>query len=378
LKFVVNRRLAKLADRIRSTRRGLETALAADGTADFAKEHLELADEHYNDAVNALKYNNPAQAFNEIEPGFFCIQLAQALLSRAPRFRPDQNSPPANIEENIVHLTSALSKVKAMIEYKNYSVSPLAKRFLDNAMERYERAQSKLRAGNQDDCKRESQAGLLCVRFAELLLREQNHEGVPGMGSVANPSLSRPVREINDLAKQLAQLSSAYETPDDSLRGAANYSKALHHFEMALHAIVEDNIGSAQAQVTAGLEALKQVRHDFALDMTQPLDSGQRSGSADVLDSGSGNRSVGARPDHPERARSRHKELSALSKTIAETLIATEDVDRRLIIREHIQNISRLHKLAVETFCDENYERSREHTSEALLQIDLLKALLRQ
>jgi tetratricopeptide (TPR) repeat protein len=346
----------------------LEAALAADATADFAREHLELAEEHYNDAVNALKYNNPAQAFNQIEPGFFCIQLAQALLSRARRFRTDQHSAPANIEENIVHLASALSKVKAMIEYKNYSVSSLAKRFLDNAMERYERAQSKLRAGNQDDCKRESQAGLLCVRFAELLLREQNHEGVPGMGSIANPSLSRPVREINDLAKQLAQLSSAYETPDDSLRGAANYSKALHHFEMALHAIVEDNIGSAQAQVAAGLESLKQVRHDFALDMTNPLDNAPDSG----------NRSFGTCPDHPELARTRYKELNALSKTIAETLIATEDVDRRLIIREHIQNISRLHKLAVESFCEANYERTREHTSAGLLQIDLLKTLLRQ
>jgi hypothetical protein len=360
-RFVVNRRIAKLCDQIREARKALESAFALQSVLDFAEEHIEIAEEHYQDAVEALKYNNAAQAFNEIEPGLFCVALGRTLLFRATGFTAQQKSNANETEQSMRHLATALTKAKSMIEYMNLDVTPLARRFLDAAMERYDLAYDKLRAGNHAECRRQSEAGLLCIRFADLVLRHQNSEGLPGIGAVANPLIGRPVRDIGELARQLADISEfSEEKSDESFRGIANYHRALHNFEMAIQGIAENNVPGAQAQVNAGLQTLKQVREDFALNVTQaPSDK-------DPLEK-----------TEEERLRSRFTELSAVAKSVGETLIATEDVERRLVIREHILSITRHHRNAVESFCNGDYTKAREEAAAALLQIDLVKTLTR-
>jgi hypothetical protein len=345
LKFVVTRQLKKLADELTRSRKLLAASTVPEGVRHFAQEHLQVADRHCDNALSALKYNNPAQAFNEIQPAFFCTHLVSSIISKAAQSATVEPSSPNEVEQNIAYLASCLTKFKAMIEYKNFSVSPLSRRFLDNAMDHYNRASKSYSEEDRDRSKRQCQAGLLSLRLAELLLREENDEGIAGIGGLASPSFSRSIKELDDFIRELAALSTVV---------SKNYSKAIESFEVAVNALTDNNIQSARAQVISGMERLKSVRDEFAVQLIdEPLKQ----------------REPVTKPEAGER----YLALSPAGKAIAETLRMEDDVPRAPAMRDCLQHVLNLHKQAVQSISSGQYTDCRDKTSAALFQIDLLR-----
>jgi len=256
-KYVVGFELEQLSAMLASARAALEGL--PPGFGKLAQKHLEKAAEQHDDAITALRYNNPAQAETMLTDGlmhaYFAFRITHAKAVPAGRAGQEQATKDSEAEERIAYLGGALSELKAAIEYSRCLVSGEAGEQIEKAMQLYGEALTALKGNEQMLAKRTAQAGVLQLAFAGELIKADNGGDIQWGVGLANPLTNSPIRKMNQLAATILQvhIASAQQSAQVSRSLRSSVKKAIRSLNSAIRALAQDNVVYAQSLVVAGL-----------------------------------------------------------------------------------------------------------------------------
>jgi hypothetical protein len=272
-KFAVTFELEQLASLISSAERAL--AQARSGSEITANKHIDLARESHDDAVTALRYNNIGQAENMLKNGllhgYFAYRISHS--TQAPDV--DEPTKQSDAEKAISYLASTLSDLKGSIEYSNCTVSEIARKEIQQAVDLYAEAMSALKSGNELIAKRAAQAGVLQVAFAGALIKADNT--LVGQSGLDNPLTNTPIRKMNKLAAAIIQLYQVNPNRSEQIPDlSSKLHKAIQRLDSAIHALSRDNAVYAQALVVQGLDEIEQAHSLIGTDVDDAIAEEER------------------------------------------------------------------------------------------------------
>lgn len=328
------------------------------------KQHLGLAEEHFSDAIAALKYNKHQQAFLACEKGFAQVGMAQLLttygaqidatvssaskIDKATRRKKEGN-------EFISYLASSLAEMKLAIEYSNFKVSLRAQGFLDSAMDFYNDALSALKQANLDAAKCKAQAGLLQLNLAGQIISAENEMSLPGWRGLTNPALGAPLRRVDDLLENIvACRETLQKLPDDAMSIArSGYEKALANYNAAIHSFSNGSNVHAQALMRTAAEEIEEALAT-AGSLLANLENGRHEGMMETSD---------------------REPLCDVAATISSitALVESLGLSRKDSLSHRLGRVQTLYKEAIRAARKKKHAEAEKLTLDALVEVDLLR-----
>ncbi len=329
------------------------------------KQHVGLAEEHFHDAVDSLKYNKYQQAFFSCQKGFVQVGMAQLLttygsqidsaLTRVTLLERNKRQPEE--QELVTYLASALAEMKMSIEYSNFKVSTRGQGLLNSGMDFYNDAMSALKSSNTEDAKRRARAGLLQLNLAAQIISAENEMSLPGWRGLSNPVLGTPLRRVDELFDQIVECRTALSKLPENKSGAARtqYETGLREYNAAIHSLANGSDAHAQALLRSAMHAM-----DEALTMANEVASAIEE-NEDVAE---------------DRAkRERLTDVGAAVNNVAE-LIESLSIKKHDVATKRLQTLHQHYRDGLRAMKKKRFAEAEQHASSALMELDLLRHLL--
>lgn len=337
-------------------------------------EHLDLADEHLDEAVSAMKYHKYEQASYACQSGFVQLGLAELLLKygakidagiKASAALGSKNERVAEEEELAHYLASCLAEMKVCIEYSNCKVSVRSQSVLDRAMDNYNDALASIKCSEPQKAKCCAQAGLLCLLLASELIGAENQMALPGWRGLSNPMLSRELRRAPELARHLAETRQrlhlkekispeelSQEESDQNMLLRKHWERAFNEFMLAVQSHANGSVSHAQALLKSALRemelCLEIVGIEDPEDFAEEFEDAQEEERVPVVDA-----------------------LCALDE--AGGILSELKIPRKEYLLNCLEKVARLYKEAMRAYERNGYQRAEKALSEALLELDLVR-----
>ena len=336
-------------------------------------EHLNLADEHLDEAISAMKYRKFDQASFACQSGFVQLGLAELLLRYGSRLDAGLQKAQQLIgtrehavdeEEMPAYLASMLADMKVAIEYSNCPVSERARAVLDHAMDFYNDSLSAIKQAQPEKAGRCAQAGLLSMLLASELISAENQMALPGWRGLSNPMLVSPLRRASQLVKEMSETRQkihkkekttleiiSQEEADRNALVRKHWEKAYNDFSLAMHSLAAGSQAHAQTLVKGALRQMSLVReivgNEDPDELEEELEStpGARTPVTDALNT-----------------------LGEVKKILADTKL-----QRKEYLVGCLDKIEGLYRDGIKYFEKEQYERSEKFVGDALIELDLLR-----
>lgn len=336
-------------------------------------EHLNLADEHLDDAISAMKYHKYEQASFACHHGFVQLGLAELLLQYGHKIDSGvnavlqlsgKNEHLPEEEELAAYLASCLADMKVAIEYSNSKVSARSHGVLDRAMDYYNDSLKAIKSSEPEQAKHCAQAGLLSLLLASELIGAENQMALPGWRGLSNPMLVSPLRRSNQLVAQLAETrqrlhqkegaapeSLSKEEADKNALLRKHWEKAFNDFGLAVNSLASGAIKHAQALLKGALREMEACLEIIGIEDPDQLQ--------EEIDSDSGERVAVA------------DAAGALSEV--KGIVSGLKIQRKDYILSSLDKVSRLYKEALKNYERQHFERAEKSAADALLELDLIK-----
>lgn len=363
--------LDRLESMLRSSRSKARNLKLRSGS--IALEHLNLVDEHLDEAVGAIKYGKYQQAAYACQEGFFQLGLAEMLLRWGEQLDAGlrlasslklRSQPLSEEEQYLSFLASCLAEMKVSIEYSNCRVSLRSRSVLDRAMDFYNDGLRLLTESESESALASAQAGLLCLLLAAALIGAENQIVMPGLSQLSNPMLLRPLRRAPELVSDLSECrrrlhqreqASADEHLEEEREKTVllrkHYEKAFNSFMLAIKSHGE------KANIQAK-KLMRSARRDLeiCLDILGVDDPGD----------------LGEDFEQAAQERTPVVDVAALLGEVKDLMegISIPKKDYYLICLEKIE---KLYKEGLREYSRENFQQSEKALSEALLELDLIR-----
>lgn len=333
-------------------------------------EHLNLADEHLDDAISAMKYRKFDQASYACQSGFVQLGLAELLLQYGDKIDSGMKTilslsggdRVSEAEELALYLASSLAEMKVAIEYSNCQVSDRAQSVLDKAMNYYNDSLKAIKESEEESSKHTAQSGLLCLHLASELIGSENQMGFPGWRGLSNPMLAGPLRRASQLIPLLAEarqrlhqkekcegLSQEEEDKNTLLR--RHWEKSYNDLLLAIQSMAAGTVAHAQALLKGSLREAEICREIIGMDdpdeVLEELESeiSERTAVADAI----------------------------AAITEAKEILAETKLSKKEYYISCLDKIGRLYREALKEYEREQFDRAEKSLNDALLQLDLLR-----
>lgn len=334
-------------------------------------EHLNLADEHLDEAISAMKYRKYEQASYACQSGFVQLGLAELLLQYGDRIDAGvqkmmtiagQKEHAPEEEELAAYLASSLAEMKVAIEYSNCQVSDRAHSVLDRAMDYYNDSLKAIKDSDAEKAKCSAQAGLLSLLLASELISAENQMALPGWRGLSNPMLASPLRRANNLVSQLAETRQrlhqkeklaalSKEDQDKNVLLRKHWEKAYNDFLLSMNSLASGTFAHAQALLKAGSREMEVCRDIIGIEDPDELQ------------------------DEMESEKNEHTPVADAAAAIMEVkdIIANTKLQRKEYLVTCLERISRLYKEALKQYERGQYDRAEKSAADALLELDLIR-----
>lgn len=328
------------------------------------KQHLGQAEEHFNDAISALKFNKYQQAMYACQRGLSQIGMAQLLttygddlnqivakanaIERSTRKKPEE-------QELIGYLASSLAEMKMSIEYSNFHVSDRAQTLLNSSMDFYNDCLSALKQAENAAAKRKAQAGLLQLSLAGRIISAENDMSLPGWRGLNNPVLGAPLRRVDELLEQIVTCRTAMQRLTASKSSAARlrYDRALKHYNEAISSFALGSNAHAQSLIRSATEEIEE-----AINIAD---------GAHLCDE---EKSIAADDEelHREPLADVHSILASVT-----LLVETLSLSKKEIALKRLHSVNRLYKDAIRALKKERFSDAEKLAADSLMELDLLR-----
>jgi hypothetical protein len=342
-------------------------------SSSLVSEHLNLADEHLDDAISAMKYRRFDQASYACQSGFVQLGLAELLLRygkqldagmRKAMLLAGQKEHAPEEEELSSYLASLLAQMKVAIEYSNCQVSERARNVLDHAMDYYNDALSAIKSSNPGKAKNCAQAGLLKMLLASELISAENQMALPGWRGLTNPMLVSQLRRATQLVSELAETRQrlhkkekyapetlSKEEADKNLLLRKHWEKAFNDFTLAVHSLATGSTAHAQALVKGALREMEVVREIIGIedpDAIQEELEAEPVGRLPVTDA-----------------------LNSLAEI--KNMIAETHLQRKEYVFSCLDKVERTYREAIKSYEKGRFEKAERSVVESLQELDLAR-----
>lgn len=341
-----------------------------DGTPDPAliKLHIGLAEEHFHDAVSALKYNKFEQAVFSCQKGFVQVGMAQLLTTYGSQIDSTlnkalllekKNRRLSEEQELISYLASSLAEMKMSIEYSNFLVSDRAQGFLNSAMDYYNDALKALKKSEIEDAKRKSRAGLLQLNLAGQIIGAENEMSLPGWRGLTNPSLGDPLRRVDELFEQIVECRSLLaRLPQNKSDGVRKkYEKSLNDYNNAIRSLANGSDAHAQALIRTATHEI-----DDALTRAEELKTAIHVDDANEV----------AEEEQDDHKREPLADVSSLIAQVSHLVEGFSSTKSEQTLKK-LQIIQQGYKDSLRALKKERFEDADKLASAALMELDLLR-----
>lgn len=337
----------------------------------IAVEHLNVAEEHLDEAISAMKYRKFDQASVACQSGFVQLGLAELLLHYADRVDSgvgkvlslaadkQRNS---EEEELAGYLASCLAEMKVAIEYSNCKVSDRSRSVLNHAMDYYNDALKQIVASQAAKAKACSQAGLLCLHLASELISAENQMALPGWRGLSNPMLAGPLRRATQLVSRLAETrqrlhlkekeeSPAAEEKEHIMLLCKHWEKSFNDLMLAMQSLAAGSSSHAQALMKGALREI-----DICCELIGIEDPDQLQ-------------------EEIESEKIERTPLADAISAIAEIkeILSSTKLHRKEYLLTCLEKIKTSYKDAVNNYERNQYSRAEKQIADALLDLDLIR-----
>lgn len=333
------------------------------------KQHLGQAEEHFNDAISALKFNKYQQAMFACQKGLTQIGMAQLLTTCgddidqvAAKISAAENATRRKPEEQelIGYLASSLVEMKMSIEYSNFKVSDRAQTLLNSSMDYYNDCLSALKQADAEAAKRKAQAGLLQLSLAGRIISAENDMSLPGWRGLNNPVLGAPLRRVDELFEQIVTCRTAMQrmSAEQMKSMRSKYEKALKHYNEAIGSFALGSNAHAQSLIRKATEEIDEAI--YASDAANlEGDSNEETDTDEQEDL--------------------HREPLADVPTIilsVTALIESLALPKKEIALKRLNAVNQLYKDALRAAKKERFADAEKLASDSLMELDLLRHFL--
>lgn len=338
---------------------------------DLALEHLNLAEDHLDEAISAMKYRKFEQASVACQSGFVQLGLAEMLLQYGERIDAgvtkvlslSGEKKHGSEEEELAHyLAACLAEMKVAIEYSNCKVSDRSQLVLNHAMDYYNDALKAIAEAEPDKAKVCSQAGLLCLHLASELISAENQMALPGWRGLSNPMLAGPLRRANQLVSQLAETRQRLhqrekiefaeaEEKERSVLLRKHWEKSFNDLMLAMQSLASGSSSHAQALLKGALREVELCKDIIGIENPDELqeeiesEKTERTPLADAL--------------------------SAISEV--KDMLNRTRLPRKEYFLSCLEKIKINYKDALKSYDREQYARAEKLIADSLLELDLVR-----
>lgn len=334
-------------------------------------EHLNMADEHLDEAISAMKYKKFEQASHACQAGFVQAGFAELLLEYGPKidnglrkvqFLTGAKERVPEEEELAAFLASTLADMKMCIEYSNCTVSERSHSVLDRAMDYYNDALKAIKSAEAEKAKHCAQAGLLSILLASELIGAENGTALAGWRGLSNPMLVSPLRKAGELVSLLAETRQRlhekedakdqnFEESEKNILLRKHWEKAYNDFQMAVMSLATGTVSHAQSLLKGAFREM-----DVCLDIIGTED--------------------------PDRLKEEYESDSAERVSVIDAVKAVSEIkdiltatklQRKDYVLTSLDRLSRHYKTAIRCYEKEQFDRAGKATSDALLELDLVR-----
>ncbi|MBY0547196.1 MAG: hypothetical protein K2W95_07870 [Candidatus Obscuribacterales bacterium] len=329
------------------------------------KQHLGQAEEHFNDAISALKFNKYQQAMYACQRGLSQIGMAQLLttygddlnqivakantIERSTRKKPEE-------QELIGYLASSLAEMKMSIEYSNFHVSDRAQTLLNSSMDFYNDCLSALKQAENEAAKRKAQAGLLQLSLAGRIISAENDMSLPGWRGLNNPVLGAPLRRVDELLEQIVTCRTAMKrlTANKGSAARLRYDKALKHYNEAISSFSMGSNAHAQSLIRSATEEIEEAIN-------------AANGASLEGDEGNSNDA-----DDEELQREPLADVPSIIASVA-SLVETLPLSKKEVALKRMHTVTQLYKDAIRATKKERFVEAEKLAADSLMELDLLR-----
>lgn len=327
------------------------------------KQHLGLAEEHFHDAISALKYNKHKQAFYSCQRGLAQISMAQLLtrygaqadriIGKAVLVQPGKRRPEE--QELIAYLAASLAEMKMAIEYSNFRIGERAQALLNSAMDFYNDALAAVKTADAENAKRRAQAGLLQLNLAGQIIGAENEMSLPGWRGLSNPALGGPLRRIDELFEKIVECRTALaKLPEAKTAGVrVCYEKALRQYGEAIRSFANGSAAHAQALVRGACHDIAEAQHML----------NEVIASANLPTTGWGTQ---------DEEREELFNVDAAAKTVA-SLFESAAIAKNNVVWSRLQSMHTAYKDSLRALKKQRFAEAEKFAWNALLEVDLLR-----